>query len=108
MEEILQPRSSRWPQWPIPAAFLVISWLSVAALAVQPRPGDDVVAVIFPPWWSLDRSLAAAATAGAAIVRTGAVPAIVVVQAVGADRMQRLRRAGALLLIDPRAVAACL
>ena len=107
MEPGRQPAQSRWPQWPFPTALLLVSWLWVAALVTQARPGDDVVAVIFPPWWSADRSLAAAASTGAAIVRTGGISSILVVQPDGPDGLKHLHDAGAWFAVDPRAVGAC-
>jgi hypothetical protein len=94
--------------WLRAAAFLAASWLAVVALALQARPGSDVVAVAFPPWWSAQQSLLAAASADAAIVRTTAVPSLLVVHLDQAEGLARLRAAGALLAIDPQAIAACL
>jgi hypothetical protein len=107
MEPERQPAQSRWPQWLFPTALLLVSWLWVAALVMQTRPGDDVVAVIFPPWWTADRSFAAVASAGAAIVRAGGISTILVVQPGGPDGLERLRGAGAWFAIDPKAVDAC-
>jgi hypothetical protein len=64
--------------------------------------------VVFPPWWSTRASIAAAASAGTAIIRTGGIGSIVVVQSTGADSLQRLRNAGAWFELDPRAVDACM
>jgi hypothetical protein len=107
MEPERQPARIRPPHWPFPTALLLLSWVWVAALVVQPRPGEDVVAAIFPPWWNADRSLAAVAAAKAAIVRAGGIPSILVVQAPGPDGLQRLRDAGAWFAVDPKAVGAC-
>ena len=49
----------------------------------------------------------AAASADAAIVRTTAIPTILVVRPDDRAGLNRLRRAGAWLAIDPRAIAAC-
>ena len=99
---------SRWLRWLSPVALLLGSWVWIVALTLQARPGTDVVAVVFPPWWSAQRSISAAASAGGAIVRTGGLASVVVVQSTGADSLQRLRDAGAWFAIDPQAVDACL
>lgn len=87
---------------------LVASFIAVAVLAFQIRPGAEVVAVAFPPWWSAQQVLLAAASANAAIVRMTAVPAILVVRPDDRDGLARLREAGVWLAMDPQAVAACL
>jgi hypothetical protein len=87
--------------------FLTVSWLAIAALALQARPGSEVVAVAFPPWWSTQQSMLAAASADAAIVRTTAVPSLLVVHPDQAEGLARLRAAGAWFAIDPQAIAAC-
>ena len=99
--------ASRWPAWLNATALLIVSWVAIAALAFQPRPGAEIVAVAFPPWWSAQQVLLAAASADAAIVRTTAVSAILVVRPNDHDGLARLRTAGAWLAIDPQAIAAC-
>jgi hypothetical protein len=87
---------------------LVVSWIAIAGLSLQVRPGAEIVAVAFPPWWSARQVVLAAASADAAIVRTTAVPSLLVVRPDDHDGLARLRTAGAWLAIDPRAIAACL
>ena len=98
----------RWPAWSNAAILLLSSWIVIAALSVQIRADTEVVAVVFPPWWSAEQAFEAAATANAAFVRTTAIPAILVVRPDGRSGMTRLRQAGAWFAIDPRAVAACM
>jgi hypothetical protein len=98
---------SRRFAWLNATALLLASWLAVAALALQVRPGSEIVAVAFPPWWSAQQSLLAAASADAAIVRTTGVPSLLVVRPDAADGLARLRKAGAWFAIDPQAIAAC-
>ena len=98
---------SRWPAWLNPAALLVASFVAISALSLQVRPESEVVAVAFPPWWSAQQVLLAAASANAAIVRMTALPALLVVRPDDHDGLTRLRRAGAWLAIDPQAIAAC-
>ena len=99
--------ASRWPAWLNATALLIVSWVAIAALVFQARPGAEIVAVAFPPWWSAQQVLLAAASADAAIVRTTAVSAILVVRPNDHDGLVRLRSAGAWLAIDPQAIAAC-
>ena len=98
---------SRWPAWLNAAALLIVSFAAIAALSLQIRPGAEIVAVAFPPWWSAQRALLAAASADAAIVRMTAVPSLLVVRPDGHDGLSRLRKAGVWLVIDPQTVAAC-
>jgi hypothetical protein len=97
----------RRPVWLNAAVLLVASWIAVAALTLQVRPGAEIVAVAFPPWWSVERAFLAAASAEAAIVRTTAVPSVLVVRPDQHDGLARLREAGVWLVIDPQAIAAC-
>ncbi len=97
----------RRPAWLSATALLFASWLAIAALSLQIRPGAEIVAVAFPPWWNAQRAFAAAASADAAIVRMTAVPSILVVRPDRNDGLARLRKAGAWLAMDPQAIAAC-
>ena len=99
--------ASRWPAWLNATALLIVSWVAIAALVFQARPDAEIVAVAFPPWWSTQQVLLAAASADAAIVRTTAISAILVVRPNDHDGLARLRAAGAWLAIDPQAIAAC-
>jgi hypothetical protein len=103
-EKTISP--SRWPAWLNAAALLVATFVAIASLSLQVRPDSEVVAVAFPPWWSAQEVLLAAASANAAIVRMTALPALVV-RPDDHDGLTRLRQAGAWLAMDPQAVAAC-
>jgi len=98
---------SRWPSWLNAAALLAASFIAIATLSLQVRPGAEIVAVAFPPWWSARQVFLAAASANAAIVRMTAIPAILVVRPDGRDGLTQLREAGVWFAADPRAVAAC-
>jgi hypothetical protein len=88
---------------------LLVSFLGTAALAMRPSGAADApVAAVFPPWWSAERSFIAAASAGGAIVREGAWSNILVVKPADAGLAHRLYAAGAWLLLDPKALDACL
>lgn len=97
----------RWPAWLNAAALLLASVIAVAALSFQERPGAEVVAVAFPPWWTARQIFEATASADAAIVRTTALAAILVVRPNNHEGLSRLRQAGAWLTLDPQAIAAC-
>jgi len=97
----------KWPAWLNAAALLIASFVAVAALSLQVRPGTEVVAVAFPPWWSTEQAFQAAASADAAIVRMTAIPSLLVVRPNRHDGLTRLRKAGVWLAIDPQAIAAC-
>ena len=100
--------TSKWPAWLNATALLIASFVAVAALSLQVRPGTEIVAVAFPPWWSTEQTFNAAASADAAIVRMTAVPSLLVVRPDQHDGLNRLRNAGAWLAMDPQAIAACL
>jgi hypothetical protein len=99
--------ASRWPAWLNAAALLVASFIAIAALSFQIRPGTEVVAVAFPPWWSAQQAFQATSSANAAIVRMTAIPSVLVVRPDDRAGLARLREAGAWLAVDPRAIAAC-
>jgi hypothetical protein len=99
--------TSCWPAWLNATALLFVSFVAVAAFSLQARPGLEVVAVAFPPWWSSQQVFEATASADAAIVRTTAITAILVVRPDAHEGLTRLREAGAWLTIDPQAVAGC-
>jgi hypothetical protein len=93
--------------WVNAGVLLVASWFAIAGLSLQIRPGAEIVAVIFPPWWNAQRAFLASASADAAIVRMTALPSLLVVRPDRHDGLARLREAGAWLAIDPQAIAAC-
>ena len=65
-------------------------------------PDAQVVAVAFPPWWTRRDAFTAAALANAEIVRTTAIPAVLVVKPDIHEGLLRLRQAGAWLTLDPK------
>lgn len=99
--------SSRWPAWLNAGLLLAVSFVGVAALSFQARPGTEIVAVAFPVWWDSRQAFTAAASANAAIVRVTAVPSLLVVRPDGHEGLPRLQAAGAWLTVDPQAIAAC-
>jgi phosphohistidine phosphatase SixA len=100
-------KTPRWPAWLNAAALLVLSWIVIASISLRARAGAEIVAVAFPPWWGSREAISAAASADAAIVRTTAIPTLLVVRPLEHDGMARLRQAGAWLAMDPQAIDAC-
>jgi hypothetical protein len=98
----------RWPAWLNAIGLLVASFIAIAALSLRARPGAEVVAVAFPPWWSAQEVFSAVASANAMIVRATAISSILIVQPDRSNGLERLREAGVWLTLDPQAVAACL
>jgi hypothetical protein len=99
--------AKQWPAWLNATLLLIASWVAIAALSLQVRAGAEVVAVAFPPWWDTRQVFFAVASADAAIVRLSALPGLLVVRPGDSDGPTRLRKAGAWLIIDPQAIAAC-
>jgi hypothetical protein len=99
--------ASRWPASLNAVALLIASWVAVAWMSLQVRPGTDIIAVAFPPWWTSQQVFLATASADAAIVRTSALTSILVVRPNGFDGLKRLHDAGVWLAVDPQAIAAC-
>ena len=95
--------------WLPAVLLLLVSFLGTAWIGLRPSSGiGEPVAALFPPWWGAERVFAAAASAGGAIVREGAWPSILVLTAADGDFADRLHAAGAWLLLNPKALDACL
>ena len=76
----------------------------IGALAGSVPAGP--VAAVYPPWWTGPRAIAAASHGGA-ILRPGAVKFVVVVMPDSQGGNDRLRRAGAWLLLNPAGFIGC-
>jgi hypothetical protein len=99
----------RWRTWSPAILLLIVSFLGTAWLELRPvLAADEPVAALFPPWWDADRALTAAAAAGGAVVREGAWPSILVLKSDDGDLGRRLYASGAWLLVNPKALEACL
>lgn len=91
----------------------LLACLSVGALYVGarvtliPRDPTQGAAVVFAPWTTADRALARAVDGGGRFVRFGDAPFIAIVTADDADYPNRMLNAGAWLVVDPQALAAC-
>jgi hypothetical protein len=90
--------------WSLPA---VLCLAAAAALPLgSPAPAEGPVAALFPPWWRAADVFAAAGSAGL-IVRPGPVSFVVIVAPEAGRIAERLRAAGAILVIDPVFVGGC-
>lgn len=89
------------------AAFALISTYAVARVGLEPSDSSRAVGVIFAPWTDEGTALSRAAAAGGRIVRLGGPSFVVVVEPERSDYIRRIKDAGALLIVDPRVLAAC-
>jgi hypothetical protein len=87
------------------AAATALGFGLVVLSAAGPRDPSRAAAV-FPPWWSETHILTAAASAGDIVAR-GGLANVVLVKGDPATLQQRLRSAGAWLLLDPLAAGIC-
>ena len=91
--------------WCLAVMMVVATALPTALFAARPIDLHRA-AGLFPPWWSQRTVLEAASGAGM-LVAQGTLPFIAIVQTPEADVGQRLRKAGALIVIDARFAAFC-
>jgi hypothetical protein len=103
----MSPRSGRIFEGTAIAAFALLSTVAIARLGLEPSDPSAPVGVIFAPWTDGNAAFAHAVGAGGRFVRYGGSSFIVVVEPEGADYARRVKDAGALLLLDPRVIAAC-
>ncbi len=87
---------------------VAVALMMVALMAglPTPRPSAKTLAAVFPPWWSQTRILKAGLPVGD-IAAMGAAPFVIVLHVRTASAEQTLRRAGALLVIDPARFGVC-
>ena len=90
------------------AGFALVSTIAVARIGLEPSDPSRGVGVVFAPWTDEATALTRAVSAGGRLVRFDGPSFIVVVQPESADYVRRVKEAGALLVIDPRILAACL
>lgn len=94
----------------LPAGLAGIAMLAVALFGLL-APADDVdarVAAIFPPWWTAHDVLASLTGSDTLILRDGIASTVLLVASPTPGLAGRLRAAGALLILDPKAAAGCL
>jgi hypothetical protein len=89
------------------ALLAVASLFAAARIGLKPRDPANGVAVVFAPWTSAAATLARATDPGSRFVRYGGFPFIAVVIPERADYSSRVLGEGALLALDPQALAAC-
>lgn len=89
------------------AAFALGNFVVVARVALQPQNPSDGVAIVFSPWTSAANALDQATAPGSRFVRYGGYPFIVVVIPDDPGYVSRVSSTGALLILDPKALAAC-
>ncbi len=102
------PRLSRFIEGTAIAAFALISTFAIARVGLEPSHSSDAVGVIFSPWTDAGDALTRAVSAGGRFIRYGGPSFIVVVEPDSADYIRRVKDAGALFIVDPRIIAACL
>ena len=90
------------------AAFALFSTIAVARIGLEPSDPSRGVGVVFAPWTDESTVLTRAAAAGGRLVRFDGPSFVVVVEPESADYVRRVKAAGALLVLDPRILAACL
>lgn len=102
------PRWGRILEGAAVAAFALISTVAAARIGLEPSDSSPAVAVIFAPWTDEGDAFTRAVTAGGQFVRFGGSSFVVVVEPDGAGYVRRVKSAGALLIVDPLILAACL
>jgi len=90
------------------SAFALFSTVAIARIGLEPSHQPGPVGVIFAPWTDAGDSFTRAVSAGGRFVRFGGPSFVVVVEPDGPDYFSRVKAAGALLIVDPRIIAACL
>jgi len=99
------PQGAANPLSLLPA--LAIGLAGFVAIPLAARPLDPQIAAgVFPPWWGAERVTLAGAQAGL-ILGQGTYPFIIIVRDPAGDAANRLRRAGALLTLDPQQAGGC-
>ncbi len=102
------PRLSRIIEGTAIAAFALISTFAIARVGLEPSHSSDAVGVVFSPWTDAGDAFTRAVSAGGRFIRYGGPSFIVVVEPDSADYIRRVKDAGALFIVDPRIIAACL
>jgi hypothetical protein len=90
------------------AGVAIGSLFAAASLALAPKNPASGVAVVFSPWTDAPAALARATDSGSRFVRYGQFPFIVIVVPEAPNYIAQVSAAGALFVLDPEALAACL
>ncbi len=78
---------------------IVMASLPAVGLAAMASPQSPRIAAVYPPWWS-NRDAALAAASAGSIASAGAAPFVIVVRRADGQTLGRLRRSGAVLLLN--------
>lgn len=89
-------------------AFALFSTIAIARVGLEPPPSSEAVGVVFAPWTDAGDAFTRAVTAGGRFVRYGGASFVVIVERDSAGYVRQVKDAGALLVVDPRVIAACL
>jgi hypothetical protein len=90
------------------ACVAIGSLYATMRIGLAPRDPTDGIAVIFAPWTDARAALTRAVEAGGRFVRYGGYDFIVIIIPEAPDYVSRINAAGALFVVDPGALAACL
>jgi hypothetical protein len=85
----------------------IASLFIIARIGLKPHDSANGVAVVFAPWTSAEATLARATDPGGRFVRFGGFPFIAVIIPETPEYSTRILGEGALLALDPQALAAC-
>jgi hypothetical protein len=88
------------------AAFALVMLAALTVPGLKARAGAPAIAV-FPPWWSAERTFAAASKAGVRIAGSPALPGTLTVVADDGLALVALYDAGALSLISTKRAGDC-
>lgn len=101
--------NGRWMDGAVIAFLLAAGFLIHIGWIAKPAAPDAsrAVAVLFAPWVDSASAMQRAGDAGARIVSVGAWPFLIVVEPERTDFAARVSERGAVLILDPRALAAC-
>jgi len=86
----------------------VATFAVILRVGLVPRDPAAGVAVIYAPWTKANQTIVRAAGAGARFVRFGGAPFIAIVMPEAPGYVDRVFADSALLVLDPRVLAACL
>jgi hypothetical protein len=89
------------------AALVVASFATILRVGTVPSNAAAGVAVVYAPWTTSEQTMLRAVSAGARFVRFGGFDFIAVVVPERANYVERALAGSALLVLDPRLVAAC-
>lgn len=100
--------SYRWLDSLLILTVAIVSLYGIVRLGSAPRNPASGIGVVFAPWVSQAAAATRATEPGARLVRFGGLPFIVVVMPDTPDYAARMAADGALLLVDPQILAACM